>query len=262
MTIGQIRHAAVPTLMGEGVNSDTGRPLLPAPSRTAQLAELLRHDILSGRFGPGERLPTEHSLIARFGVSRTVVREAISALRARGLVVTRQGAGAFVSEQAKSLPFTIAPEDLHSLPEVLHIMQLRLACEVEAAGAAAERRDREAIDRIGRCLDRLDDLVRAGEFGAQADYEYHVAIAEATGNPYFGRFAQFLGTILIPRDRLRLQFRDAATRRDYLAGVQQEHRAIYGAIRDGDAEAARNVMRAHLEASRKRYRILIGLEES
>jgi GntR family transcriptional regulator, transcriptional repressor for pyruvate dehydrogenase complex len=251
----------LPTL-GNRVSIDTEGRLLSAPSRTTQLAEIIRQDILSGRFGPGDKLPTEHSLIARFGVSRTVVREAISALRARGLVVTRQGAGAFVSEQATSLPFTIAPEDLQSLPEVLHIMQLRLACEVEAAGAAAARRDRESIDRIGRCLDRLDDLVRAGEFGSQADFDYHVAIAEATGNPYFGRFAQFLGTILIPRDRLRLQFRDAATRRDYLAEVQQEHRVIYGAIRDGDVDLARNSMRAHLEASRRRYRILIGLEQS
>ena len=114
--------------------------LPPSVSRTAQLAERLGRDILTGKARAGDRLPTEQELIARFQVSRTVVREAMASLRAQGLIVSRQGAGVFVAGNATVQPFRIASDELHSLTEVENVLQLRLAVEVEAAGIAAERR--------------------------------------------------------------------------------------------------------------------------
>jgi GntR family transcriptional repressor for pyruvate dehydrogenase complex len=222
-------------------------------SRTAQLVEHLGADIRAGRYKPTERLPTELELMARFDVSRTVVREAVASLKAEGLVVTRQGSGAFVAQNPTGKPFRIVSDDLKSITEVLNVLQLRLAVEVEVAGSAALKRDPRMLDDIGRCLERIDEAVRAGDAAIKADYEFHVSIARATGNPYFERFMRFLGTVLIPRQTVRAGMEDPRARRDYLDQVQAEHRAIYRAIRAADPDAARSAARAHLEAGRERY---------
>ncbi|WP_326880736.1 FadR/GntR family transcriptional regulator [Aliidongia sp.] len=222
-------------------------------SRTAQLVEHLGSEIRAGRYKPTERLPTEQELMARFDVSRTVVREAVASLKAEGLVVTRQGSGAFVAQNPTGKPFRIVSDDLKSIAEVLNVLQLRLAVEVEAAGLAAIERDDHGLEEIGLCLDRIDAAVRAGDAAIEADYEFHLSIARATGNPYFERFMRFLGTVLIPRQTVRAGIENPRVRRDYLDQVQAEHRAIHAAIVASDPDAARQTTRAHLEAGRVRY---------
>jgi GntR family transcriptional regulator, transcriptional repressor for pyruvate dehydrogenase complex len=225
-------------------------------NRTGQLIDILRSEIRARKLQPGERLPTEQDLVARFQVSRTVVREAIASLRAEGLVITRQGAGAFIAEGAATRPFRIVSDELRSLTEVLNVMQLRLAVELEAAGTAAENRDARAINELGRCLDVIDDAIRAGEAAIEEDFAFHFAIAAATGNPQFERFMRFLGSVIIPRQTLRVGMDDAGERRAYLTQIQVEHRTIYAAIRDASAEDARRAMRLHLEHARDRYKRL------
>lgn len=230
---------------------------LPAPqNRTGQLIDLLRSEIRAKKLQSGERLPTEQDLVARFQVSRTVVREAIASLRAEGLVTTRQGAGAFVAEGAAQRPFRIVSDELRSLTEVLNVMQLRLAVEVEAAGIAAENRNARALAELGRCLDEIDDAVRAGDAAVDQDFAFHIAIASATGNPQFERFMRFLGSVIIPRQTLRVGMDDAGERRAYLTQIQVEHRAIHSAIRDASVEDARRATRLHLERARDRYKTL------
>src|SRR6266498_5214165 len=113
---------------------------LPAPrSLTSELVARLTDDITSVKIPPGSRLPTEQELIAATGVSRTVVREAVAALRADGLVITRQGVGAFVPENARR-PLRIDVDPLSPLRAVLDVMELRTGIEIEAAGLAAEDR--------------------------------------------------------------------------------------------------------------------------
>lgn len=235
----------------------TPSPLPAAQNRTAQLVTLLSSEIRANRFRPGERLPTEQEMVARYQVSRTVVREAIASLRAEGLVVTRQGSGAFVAETATARPFRIAPDELRSVAEVLDVMQLRLAVEAEAAGIAAENRNARALNEIGRCLDVIDDAIRAGGTAVEEDFAFHFAIAAATGNPYFERFMRFLGTVIIPRQTVRVGMEDPEARRAYLTQIQSEHRAIYAAIRDANSEDARRAARMHLELARERYARLI-----
>src|SRR6478609_5174144 len=86
------------------------RPLLPARNLTSEVVTRIAIEIRSGRLQPGTRLPTEQKLMAAMGVSRTVVREAVAALRADGLVTTRQGSGAFVAGDSRRVPFRIDPE--------------------------------------------------------------------------------------------------------------------------------------------------------
>src|SRR5713226_1813194 len=127
------------------------RPLPEPRSLTHELILRLTADITSGRLPPGSRLPTEQEMIAATGVSRTVVREAVAALRAEGLVVTRQGVGAFVPENARR-PFRVDFDGLSSLPEVIEVMELRTGVEIESAGLAAERASTDDVRAIERAF--------------------------------------------------------------------------------------------------------------
>ena len=137
--------------------------------------ERIAGEIRSGRLAPGARLPTEQELMAAMGVSRTVVREAVAALRAEGLVTTRQGSGAFVAADASRVPFRIDPDGLSSIGDVLEVMELRLAIEVEAAALAAERITPERLRPIARALRAIEAAIRRGEGAVNEDFAFHRA---------------------------------------------------------------------------------------
>src|SRR5262245_37805436 len=118
------------------------RPLAAARKLSRGLFEQLAEQIKSGRLAPGERLPTEQELTRAARVSRTVVREAVAALRAEGLVVTRQGVGAFVSAAPQQAPFRIDPDGMRSIGDMLHVMELRLGVEIESEIGRASCRER------------------------------------------------------------------------------------------------------------------------
>jgi GntR family transcriptional repressor for pyruvate dehydrogenase complex len=229
-------------------------PLLPTVSRTAQVAEWFGREIRAGRLVSGEKLPTEQELITRFGVSRTVIREAMASLRSEGLVVSRQGSGVFVADHKANLTFRIVSNEVRSLTEVQNVLQLRLAVELEAAGIAAERRSDEDLAHMRRTLDVIDASIASGGAAIESDFAFHRAISSATGNPYFERFMHFLGPVIIPRQSIRPTSETPDQRRLYLEQVQSEHRRIYQAIERRNVEAARFTLREHLEASRERYR--------
>jgi GntR family transcriptional repressor for pyruvate dehydrogenase complex len=232
------------------------RPLAAARKLSRGLFEQLADQIKSGRLAPGARLPTEEALTRAARVSRTVVREAVAALRAEGLVITRQGVGAFVSAEPQRAPFRIEPERLQSLVDVLNVMELRLGVEIESAGLAAERASHAQVRAILNALNAIQEASGAGGSAVDEDLALHRAIAEATGNPEFPRFLQFIGRHLIPRRIVSGLPERMGGREAYLALIQDEHRRIYEAIRDGQAGAAREAMRRHLTRSLERYRKL------
>jgi GntR family transcriptional repressor for pyruvate dehydrogenase complex len=223
---------------------------------THELIARVTADITSGRLKPGSRLPTEQELIAATGVSRTVVREAVAALRADGLVVTRQGVGAFVAETVRR-PFRIDFDELRTLHEVLEVMELRTGIEIEAAGLAAERATPAQLRRVAECFEEIGSAVRRGESAVEQDYVFHCSIAEATGNSQFKRLLEYLGRFMIPRHTIK-GGPGLRPDRAYLERVQQEHRQIIAAIRQGAVPQARAAMRRHLLNSRKRYQKLAG----
>jgi DNA-binding FadR family transcriptional regulator len=237
--------------------------LTPPSNLTHELIRRLADEIGSGKLAPGARLPTEQEMMAATGVSRTVVREAISALRAQGLVVTRQGAGAFVAREAQSRPFRIEVNEADSLADVLRIMELRIGLEVEAAGLAAERRTAAQLAEIGRRLKAFERAMGQGDSAVDADFEFHKAIFAAVDNPYFLSFLEFLGRYIIPRQQVRVGFSSPEDQKTYLEGIQVEHVAIHAALRGRDPAAARDAVRLHLTRSRDRYRQLaIALKAS
>jgi GntR family transcriptional regulator, transcriptional repressor for pyruvate dehydrogenase complex len=232
------------------------RPVVTERKLSRRLFEQLAEQIRSGRFAPGARLPTEAALTRAARVSRTVVREAVAALRAEGLVVTRQGVGAFVSAEAQRAPFRIEPERMQTLDDVLGVMELRLGVEIESAGIAAERASRQQVRAIFNALNAIEEASEAGGSAVDEDLALHRAIAEATGNPEFPRFLQFIGRHLIPRRIVSGLPERMGGREAYLALIQEEHRRIYEAIRDRQPGAAREAMRRHLTRSLERYRKL------
>ncbi len=234
-------------------------PLRPARTRTADIIERLEAEINSGRMLPGNRLPTEQQLMEAMGVSRTVVREALAALKADGLIVIRQGAGAFVANDGTRVPFRIDPDGLGSVSDVVRLMELRLAVEVEAAGLAAERSTSANIRAIDRAVAAIDRAIKAGGAAIAEDFSFHQAIADATGNSNFREFLGFLGRHVIPRQSVRLSLPASTSQASYLASIQAEHRQIFDAIADHDPKAARAAMRSHLNKSLKRYRHMADL---
>ena len=232
------------------------RPVAAERKLSRRLFEQLADEIKSGRLAPGARLPTEHALTQAARVSRTVVREAVAALRAEGLVVTRQGVGAFVSAAPQQAPFRIDAERMHDLEEILHVMELRVCVEIESAGLAAERATRAQVRAITAALEAMDRATAQGRAAVDEDLELHRTIAEATGNPQFPRFLQFIGRHLIPRHIVSGMPNTMGGQRAYLDLLQEEHGRIVDAIRAGDPKAAREAMRRHLTRSLDRYRKL------
>jgi GntR family transcriptional regulator, transcriptional repressor for pyruvate dehydrogenase complex len=232
------------------------RPLAAARKLSRGLFEQLAEQIKSGRLAPGTRLPTEQELTRAARVSRTVVREAVAALRAEGLVITRQGVGAFVSAAPQHAPFRIEPERMQTLGDILNVMELRLGVEIESAGLAAERATRAQTRAIGAALEAIERAAAAGKSAVDEDLAFHRAIADATGNPEFARFLQFIGRHLIPRRMVSGLPERMGGQQAYLALIQEEHRRIFEAIRDRAASPAREAMRRHLTRSLERYRKL------
>jgi DNA-binding FadR family transcriptional regulator len=211
------------------------------------LVEQITSSIREGVLKPGEKLPTESVIMELHGVSRTVVREAISRLQAAGMVETRHGVGTFVLEPPAQL--RIAADTIRTIGDVLAILELRISLETEAAWLAASRRSEEQVRQMGEVLQRMKQGLTV-----ESDVQFHLLIAQATGNPYFVDILRHLGNTIIPRARVdsaQLAHDDPAV---YLQRVQHEHEDIYQAILRQDAEGARAAMRTHLSHSRERLR--------
>jgi DNA-binding FadR family transcriptional regulator len=229
-------------------------PVGPARSLAADVAARLSALIENGTLAPGARLPPEHALTAQFNVSRSVLREAVAALRAEGLLASRRGSGVYVAAAEPRRPFRLAVADLEAVPGILNVLELRAAIEIEAAGLAAQRRTPAQARRISEAFESIDAERRKGASGADADFAFHMAIAEATNNPTFASLLGYLRTLLIPRQRVRIETDPAAGQDAYLRMLQREHRDIEQAIVAGDAVGARAAMRVHLVDGAQRYR--------
>lgn len=242
------------------VNEDRGVPPISVATKSRNLVvtlrDALKQQIEAGAYKPGERLPSEAQLTREFGVSRTVVREAIAALRADRLVEPRQGAGVFVLEPAPELEVPFQNIDFVRISSVIELLELRTAVEVEAAGLAAQRRSPSQEERIVERFREIDRLARQGLPTGEADFELHLAIADATNNPRFREFLTMLGPNVIPRRSLQATGQETVSD-DYLRGIHAEHERIVSAIMEGDEEAARLAMRQHLKGSQTRYRALL-----
>ncbi len=219
---------------------------------TRNLTNTLRASILAGDPPVGEKLPSEAQLIKTYGVSRTVIREAISALREEGLVDPRQGAGVFVLPPSPSASPLLKGIEAARISSVVEGLELRAAIEVEAAYLAAKRSSPQQQDDILRCHHEVEKCITELKSTVDADFAFHIAIAEASNNRRFVELVQFLGREMIPRAAIADD--DAIASQAYLKRIHDEHSRITSAVIRGDGEGAREAMREHLSGSQRRYR--------
>jgi DNA-binding FadR family transcriptional regulator len=218
------------------------------------LVDALTERIREGALAPGHKLPTEAAVMAEFGVSRTVVREAISRLQASGLVETRHGIGTFVVGLGDSGAFRISPEQVATLRDVVAVLELRIGIETESAALAALRRTPENLATMRAALDAFAEAIEAGRAAVGPDFQFHLEIARATQNHHFTEIMALLGATIIPRARLEPAEVTSEEHRAYLRRVNAEHESIFDAIASQDVDAARAAMRTHLANSRERRR--------
>ena len=225
-------------------------------SLVGTVCSALRDEILGGQRVAGEKLPSEAGLTERFGVSRTVVREAIASLRADGLVEARHGVGVFVLNTQPAGMTLFHAVDTARISSTIELLELRAAVEIEAAGLAAARRSPAQEEVIFERFDDLSALVAAGQPTTDADFAFHLAVADASNNPRFREFLEMMGRNVIPRTSLQKGQKES-TGAGYLEQIQNEHRRIAEAISTRDEDGAREAVRTHLKGSLQRYRNMI-----
>ena len=222
---------------------------------TADLAADLRTRIVDGVIQPGEKLPSENTLIGEFGVSRTVVRAALTRLQAEGLVETERGRGSFaLTPPPHGDPPTPGGRQVASMEDRLHLLEFRIGVETEAAGLAARNRTDRQLKAV---FNALEEFTASGDHPAHAmksDYEFHKAIAAASGNPFYSDCLASLGQTMIAMPRTRLMTGVEHYARDHFEQVVHEHESIYAAIAEGDEPSSSAAMRSHLANSRRRLR--------
>ncbi len=204
----------------------------------------LLEDIASGGKSVGDRLPTENQLAENFGVSRPVIREALTRLASDGFIASRQGAGTFVRNRPPSRLLRFASAS--GLSNFLSSFEVRIALEGEAARLAALRRTDEDIARIAATIRELETGIAAGTATTDSDFDFHRAVARASGNILL---AEILTALLPPRTE-----EGSGTAPGYLRGdrVLDEHNRIAEAIIAGQPESANLAMRYHIDQARIR----------
>jgi DNA-binding FadR family transcriptional regulator len=211
-------------------------------TRTQALVDVLRTRIVDGDLAPGQPVPSESELVGEFSVSRTVVREAMSRLQAAGLVETHQGRGSFVLAAPSGRTF--APEVGRSRADRVQLLEFRLAVETEAAALAATRRSEAQLSGVRRASTALAAARQRPVDAVSADFRFHSAIADASGNRHLRDLVSTLGEPMIAMPSARLAAEPGA-----LDLVVAEHEAVLAALERGEAETARAAMRVHLANS-------------
>jgi GntR family transcriptional repressor for pyruvate dehydrogenase complex len=215
--------------------------------------------IIENRLHPGDRLPSERDLALEFGVSRTVVREAVRALVAKNLLEVRPGSGTLVrrpsmASVASSMALLLRVGQDHVDYEKLH--EVRRALEVEIVGLATERRTAEDLLLIERLLAEAPDTWADRERFAQHDLAFHNALAQAAHNEIFLFVLNSLADIMLEVRRM------AFTVPGLPQQAQTLHHAIVEAIREGDPQRAQQAMHEDLLYAEKNLRLALALLES
>lgn len=219
---------------------------------TDRVTAALVAEITSGQYARGDVLGSEKALAERFGVSRTILREALSRVKAEGLVVTRQSRGVIVQTPHRTQILQINPGQ--GPEDVLPIVELRVGVESEAAALSAERRTMEDLATMEATLDSMAHALEEGDLsgGVEADLLFHRTIYGSTKNPNYIAFYNFLHDFL--KENIFVSRTRSQARRDQRFRSQNEHRCIFEAIAAQDPHRAREAAREHVINTAKRLR--------
>ena len=237
--------------------------LSPAPSirLSDQVYENVLEKIVTGEFPVNSKLPTENVLSKTLNVSRPVLRQALARLRQDELISSRQGSGSYVTRQPAPDILNFAPTG--TFADIQRCYEFRSAVEGAAAGLAAEHRTAEQLSIIEQAVRNFEDCVNSGKNApitdtdfhtrlGQADEVLHSAVCEATANPFFVSTRQSIATHMEHGRKLSLQLVQSRNNGEMFLHSIAEHRAVFEAIRDQNAQAASEQMQTHINNSRRR----------
>jgi GntR family transcriptional repressor for pyruvate dehydrogenase complex len=234
------------------------RRALRGPSVTEEAIDKIRERIVSGAWGPGDRLPKESELAAELGLSRNSLREAVRALSQLRVLEVRQGDGTYVSSLEPDLLLESTSFISHLLlgDTAVELYEVRRVLEAAAAALAAARIDRAGEQELKLKLDRMAEAQTVEEL-VEADVAFHAVIARAAGN---GVLTSLLASLSTRTMRARL-WRGRAVD-NALDVTRDEHRRIYEAIASGDPELARAAATAHIASGERWLRAQLAAAES
>jgi len=243
-----------PVAVTESTAARPGRRTGRAASVTDEAIDKIRERIVTGSWGPGDRLPKESELAAELGLSRNSLREAVRALPHLQHAELRKGDGTYVSSLEPDLLLESTGFISHLLlgDTALDLYEVRRILEAAAAALAAARIDAEEKAGLGRSLERMRDAHTVEEL-VEADVAVHAIIAKAAGNAVLTSLLASLSTRTM---RVRLWHGRAAD--DALDETREEHRRIYEAIVEGDPELARATATAHIASGERWLRSQIA----
>ena len=205
--------------------------------------------IIEGIYELNTKLPAETQLCKDFKVSRPILREALARLREDELITSRRGSGSYVIKKPVSDVLKFSP--LSSIADIQRCFEFRANLEAEAAGLAASRRTSAQLETIMNAYEKINIANASSKLATDEDFSFHYAIIDAANNYFYSTVLKSLEKsvkegINITRN---LSLRHSPSR---LELVQQEHFAIVVAIKEGDAIAARDAMKSHLNNARTR----------
>jgi len=206
-----------------------------------QVAQQIQQLIVDEGWPVGDTPPTERELGEQFGVSRTVIREALKALSERGLVAIQPGRGTFVADPgvgALKQPMKL----FFRRQNVSHrdLVEARRVVEIEVAQLAAQRARPEQVEKLRAAIEEMDNALGDVEHFVRADQHFHLLLAEATQNRMFPMLTESMAELLYESRLLIFGVEGSPVR------GQTHHRALLNAVERGDAVAARRAMEEHL----------------
>lgn len=217
-----------------------------------QIVKQIEDSILEGALKPGDQLPAERDLAQQFGVSRTAVREAVKALREKGLVEAYSGRGTFVTngtsqaiKQSLDFMMRIGQQD-----GLTHLAEVRQILEPEIAAMAATRVQEQHLATMREAIALMDQALRDPDAYIEADLDFHLSLAEAAGNPIIlSLIDSIVG--LLREQRLKIFYVDGGPERG-----QYHHKKILEAVAQRSVDQSREAMRAHLQQVREDSSVL------
>jgi GntR family transcriptional repressor for pyruvate dehydrogenase complex len=212
-----------------------------------EVAEAIHEMIRNGQLKPGERLDSVQQLAENFQVGRSAIREALTSLRAMGLVEMRQGEGTFIREfETDQITFPLSTAILMNKKDIANLLEVRKILELGTVAAAAKRRNKEHLLAMEKALEEMEAANGDEELGEEADLQFHLAISEASQNALLLSLMNHVSGLMVEtmKETRKVWLFSKQTTMEKLA---YEHYAIYHAIEKQDEEEARHFMKIHLE---------------
>ncbi|MEC1588866.1 FadR/GntR family transcriptional regulator [Bacillus sonorensis] len=211
-----------------------------------EVAEALLETIKNGELQPGDKLDSVQALADSFQVSRSAVREALSALKAMGIVEMKQGEGTYVKTfEPEQISVPLSAALLMKKQDVAELLEVRKILEIGAVAGAAQKRTEDDLEHMRAALEDMNLADGNGELGEKADLAFHLALAGASQNDLLKGLMNHVSSLLIETMRetrkIWLFSKKTTVKRLY-----EEHEAIYRAVKEQNGKKAEQVMLEHL----------------